>query len=38
VLEANIRHAGLDGFFEHRLSTDAVRVYKPHPQAYQMCE
>ncbi len=36
MLEANIRHAGLDGFFEHILSTDAVRVYKPHPQAYQM--
>src|ERR1700761_3101111 len=36
MLDANIRVSGLDGFFEHRLSTDAVRVYKPHPLAYQM--
>jgi 2-haloacid dehalogenase len=36
MLEANIANAGLDGFFEHKLSTDAVRVYKPHPLAYQM--
>jgi 2-haloacid dehalogenase len=35
-LESNIRNAGLEGFFEYQLSTDAVRVYKPHPQAYQM--
>lgn len=36
MLESNIRNAGLEGFFEYKLSTDAVRVYKPHPQAYQM--
>jgi len=36
MLESNIRNAGLEGFFEHKLSTDAVRVYKPHPLAYQM--
>jgi 2-haloacid dehalogenase len=36
MLESNIRNAGLEGFFEYQLSTDAVRVYKPHPQAYQM--
>jgi 2-haloacid dehalogenase len=36
MLDANIRSAGLEEFFEHRLSTDAVRVYKPHPKAYQM--
>jgi 2-haloacid dehalogenase len=36
MLEANIRSGGLEGFFEHKLSTDAVRVYKPHPLAYQM--
>jgi 2-haloacid dehalogenase len=35
MLEANTRHAGL-GFFEFSLSVDAVRVYKPHPRAYQM--
>lgn len=36
MLEANTRHAGLEGFFEFSLSVDAVRVYKPHPRAYQM--
>ncbi|HJS76546.1 MAG TPA: haloacid dehalogenase type II [Burkholderiales bacterium] len=36
MLEANTRHAGLGGFFEFSLSVDAVRVYKPHPRAYQM--
>jgi 2-haloacid dehalogenase len=36
MLDANIRNAGLTDFFEHRLSTDAVGVYKPHPKAYQM--
>jgi len=36
MLDANIRSAGLEGFFEHRLSTDNVQLYKPHPLAYQM--
>jgi 2-haloacid dehalogenase len=36
MLASNIRSAGLEGFFEHQLSTDAVGVYKPHPKAYQM--
>lgn len=36
MLEANTRNAGLQGFFEFSLSVDAVRVYKPHPRAYQM--
>jgi len=36
MLEANIRGAGLKGFFEHRLSTDAAGVFKPHHAAYQM--
>jgi 2-haloacid dehalogenase len=36
MLEANIRSAGLEGFFEYKLSTDAVGVYKPHPRSYQM--
>lgn len=36
MLETNIRKAGLDGLFEHKLSTGAVRVYQPHPLAYQM--
>jgi 2-haloacid dehalogenase len=36
MLDANIRAAGLEGIFEFRLSTDAVRAYKPDPRAYQM--
>ncbi|HEX6957731.1 MAG TPA: haloacid dehalogenase type II [Ferrovibrio sp.] len=36
MLETNTRNAGLEGFFEHSLSVDAVRLYKPHPRTYQM--
>jgi 2-haloacid dehalogenase len=36
MLDANISSAGLEGFFEYRLSTDVVSVYKPHPRSYQM--
>jgi len=36
MLDAVIKNAGLDGFFEDHLSTDNVRVYKPDPLAYRM--
>ena len=36
MLEDGIRHAKLDGLFEHVLSTDRVRSYKPDPRAYRM--
>lgn len=36
MLEAGIKNAGLDGVFEHVLSTDRRRTYKPDPRAYQM--
>ena len=36
MLETGIRNAKLDGFFEHVLSTDRVRAYKPDPRAYRM--
>jgi 2-haloacid dehalogenase len=36
MLDAGIKNAGLDGVFEHVLSTDQIRAYKPDPQAYQM--
>lgn len=36
MLEANTRHAGLDGLFEHVLSTDQARSYKPDPKAYEL--
>ena len=36
MLEAGIANAGLDGLFDHVLSTDAVRTYKPDPRAYRL--
>ena len=36
MLHAAISSAGLDGLFEHVLSTDQVRTYKPDPRAYQL--
>ncbi|HSQ32843.1 MAG TPA: haloacid dehalogenase type II [Gemmatimonadaceae bacterium] len=36
MLHAGIEKAGLDGLFEHVLSTDARKTYKPDPLAYQM--
>ena len=36
MLEAGIKNSDLAGVFDHLLSTDAVRVYKPDPRTYQM--
>jgi 2-haloacid dehalogenase len=36
MLAADIQSAGLVGVFEHALSTDQVRTYKPDPRAYQL--
>ena len=36
MLETGIKNAGLGGTFEHALSTDQIRSYKPDPRAYQM--
>ena len=36
LLEAGIHKARLEGVFEHVLSTDAIRTYKPDPRAYRM--
>jgi 2-haloacid dehalogenase len=36
MLEAGIQNSGLDGMFDHVLSTDRVKAYKPDPRAYQM--
>ena len=36
ILEAGIKNSELNGVFEHVLSTDSLRVYKPDPRAYQM--
>jgi 2-haloacid dehalogenase len=36
MLDAGIKNSGLDGVFEHVLSTDKIKSYKPDPRAYQM--
>lgn len=36
MLEAGIRNSQLDGVFDHVLSTDRVKAYKPDSRAYQM--
>lgn len=36
ILDAGIKNSGLDGVFEHVLSTDKIKSYKPDPRAYQM--
>jgi 2-haloacid dehalogenase len=36
MLNGCINFAGLDGVFDHALSTDAAQTYKPDPRAYQL--
>ena len=36
MLEAGIRNSQLETVFDHVLSTDRVKAYKPDPRAYQM--
>lgn len=36
MLRTNARNANLEQFFEHIISTDRARTYKPAPQAYQL--
>ena len=36
ILNAGIKNAKLEGLFEHVLSTDQIKTYKPDPRAYQM--
>jgi 2-haloacid dehalogenase len=36
MLNKGIEKAGLEGVFEHVLSTDAIQAYKPDARAYQM--
>ena len=35
MLATQLHYAGLTGYFEHVLSVDAVRRYKPHPDTYR---
>jgi 2-haloacid dehalogenase len=36
MIDNAIKNSGLDGVFDHRLSTDRIQMYKPAPRAYQM--
>jgi len=36
MLEAVVRHNGLEGQFGHIISVDELKVYKPHPSVYQL--
>jgi len=36
MLDASLRRSGLADMFEHVLSTDRVRTFKPDPRAYQL--
>ncbi|OIQ79362.1 2-haloalkanoic acid dehalogenase [mine drainage metagenome] len=36
ILDAGIKNSGLDDVFEHVLSTDEIKTYKPDPRAYHM--
>jgi len=36
MLDACIHRAGLEGVFEHALSTDQAKTFKPDPRAYQL--
>jgi len=36
ILQAGIKNSGLANVFEHVLSTDSIKTYKPDPRAYQM--
>jgi 2-haloacid dehalogenase len=36
MLEAGIKNSALGGIFEHVLSTDSVKQFKPAPRAYQL--
>ncbi len=38
MLHSAVESAGLEGRFEHILSVDEVRTYKPNPVVYQLTE
>ena len=38
MLDSVVRNAGLAWRFQHVLSVDKVRIYKPHPTVYQLAE
>lgn len=36
MLNSGIKNSGLEGYFDHVLSTDRIKTFKPDPKAYQM--
>ncbi len=38
MLDSVVRNAGLEGRFQHILSVDEIRTYKPNPSVYQLAE
>jgi len=36
MLNTNMHNSGLDKYFEHVISTDKAKTYKPDPRAYQL--
>jgi len=36
MLNTNMHNSGLDAYFEHIISTDSAKTYKPDPRAYQL--
>lgn len=36
MLNTNMHNSGLDEYFEHVISTDSAKTYKPDPRAYQL--
>jgi 2-haloacid dehalogenase len=36
MLEPLVKNAGLHSFFDHVISADELKMYKPHPRVYQM--
>jgi 2-haloacid dehalogenase len=35
VIEAQVKHAGIEQYFDGRLTIEGLNVYKPHPRAYR---
>lgn len=36
MLHSSAKHAGIENYFEHIISTDVAKTYKPSPAAYQL--
>ena len=34
VIESQVKHAGIEQYFNGRLTTEGLNVYKPHPRTY----